>query len=513
MKDKYQLLQDKLDASKLGGGQERIDKQHAKGKLTARERVQLLMDEGSFEEIGALVTHRTTDFGMEKQQFYGDGVVTGYGTVNGRLVYVFAQDFTVFGGALSETHAEKICKVMDMAMQNGAPLVGLNDSGGARIQEGVRSLGGYADIFYKNVMASGVIPQISAIMGPCAGGAVYSPAMTDFTIMVEGTSYMFVTGPNVVKTVTNEEVTSEELGGASAHSTKSGVTHLTATNDVICIDQVKQLLSYMPQNCEDKPIKLDYEIGTEIREELEGIIPENANQPYDMREVIQGICDADSFFEIHPDYADNIVVGFCRIAGRSIGVVANQPMSLAGVLDVESSKKAARFTRTCDCFNIPLLVLVDVPGFLPGTDQEWNAIITNGAKLLYALSEATVPRVTLITRKAYGGAYDVMNSKHIGADMNFAWPSAEIAVMGAKGASEIIFKKEIKAADNPAEKLAEKEKEYADLFANPYSAAKRGFIDEVIYPKETRRKLIKAFDMLENKVAVLPKKKHGNIPL
>ncbi len=513
MKDKYQLLQDKLDASKLGGGQERIDKQHAKGKLTARERVQLLMDEGSFEEIGALVTHRTTDFGMEKQQFYGDGVVTGYGTVNGRLVYVFAQDFTVFGGALSETHAEKICKVMDMAMKNGAPLIGLNDSGGARIQEGVRSLGGYADIFYKNVMASGVIPQISAIMGPCAGGAVYSPAMTDFTIMVEGTSYMFVTGPNVVKTVTNEEVTSEELGGASAHSTKSGVTHLTATNDVDCINQVKHLLSYMPQNCEDKPPKLDYQIGTEIREELEGIIPENANQPYDMREVIQGICDTDSFFEIHPDYADNIVVGFCRIAGRSIGVVANQPMSLAGVLDVESSKKAARFTRTCDCFNIPLLVLVDVPGFLPGTDQEWNAIITNGAKLLYALSEATVPRVTLITRKAYGGAYDVMNSKHIGADMNFAWPSAEIAVMGAKGASEIIFKKEIKAADNPAEKLAEKEKEYADLFANPYSAAKRGFIDEVIYPKETRRKLIKAFDMLENKVAVLPKKKHGNIPL
>ena len=513
MKNKYEILQDKLDASKIGGGHERIEKQHSKGKLTAHERVHFLLDEGSFEEIGALVTHRTKDFGMEKQQFYGDGVVTGYGTVEGRLVYVFAQDFTVFGGSLSETHAEKICKIMDMAMKNGAPIIGLNDSGGARIQEGVRSLGGYADIFYRNVMASGVVPQISAIMGPCAGGAVYSPAMTDFTIMVEGTSYMFVTGPNVVKTVTNEEVTSEELGGASAHSTKSGVTHLTASNDINCIKKIKRLLSYMPQNCEDKPAGLPYEHGTEIREELESIVPENANQPYDMREVIGSICDMDSFFEIHENYADNIVVGFARLAGRSIGIVANQPMSLAGVLDVESSKKAARFTRFCDCFNIPLLVLVDVPGFLPGTDQEWNAIITNGAKLLYAFSEATVPRVTLITRKAYGGAYDVMNSKHIGADMNFAWPSAEIAVMGAKGASEIIFKREINAAEDPIETLAEKEAEYAALFANPYSAAERGFIDEVIFPKESRRKLIKAFSMLENKVAVLPKKKHGNIPL
>lgn len=513
MKNKYEILQEKLDASKIGGGHDRIKKQHAKGKLTAHERVHFLMDEGSFEEIGALVTHRTTDFGMEKQKFHGDGVVTGYGTVDGRLVYVFAQDFTVFGGALSETHAEKICKIMDMAMKNGAPIIGLNDSGGARIQEGVRSLGGYADIFYKNVMASGVVPQISAIMGPCAGGAVYSPAMTDFTIMVEGTSYMFVTGPNVVKTVTNEEVSSEELGGASAHSTKSGVTHLTASNDIICINKIKTLLSYMPQNCEDKPLSLPYGHDTEFRDALETIVPENANQPYDMREVVNGICDEDSFFEIHENYADNIVVGFSRLAGRSIGIVANQPMSLAGVLDVESSKKAARFTRFCDCFNIPLLVLVDVPGFLPGTDQEWNAIITNGAKLLYALSEATVPRVTLITRKAYGGAYDVMNSKHIGADLNYAWPSAEIAVMGAKGASEIIFKKDIKAAENPTAKLKEKEAEYADLFANPYSAAERGFIDEVIYPKESRRKLIKAFAMLENKVAVLPKKKHGNIPL
>ncbi|MFK7950709.1 MAG: acyl-CoA carboxylase subunit beta [Saprospiraceae bacterium] len=513
MKNRIEELNSKIAEAKLGGGQVRIDKQHAKGKLTARERVHFLMDEGSFEEVGILVTHRTTDFGMEKQKFYGDGVVTGYGTVNGRLVYVFAQDFTVFGGSLSETHAEKICKIMDMSMKMGAPLIGLNDSGGARIQEGVRSLGGYADIFYRNVQASGVVPQISAIMGPCAGGAVYSPAMTDFTVMVENTSYMFVTGPNVVKTVTNEEVTSEELGGASAHSTKSGVTHLTAGNDLDCINKVKQLLSYMPQNCEDKPTKLPYELGNEVREVLETIVPENPNQPYDMREVVEGIVDTDSFFEIHKDYATNIVVGFSRIAGRSIGIVANQPMSLAGVLDVESSKKAARFTRFCDCFNIPLLVLVDVPGFLPGTDQEWNGIITNGAKLLYALSEATVPRVTVITRKAYGGAYDVMNSKHIGADMNFAWPLAEIAVMGAKGASEIIFRKEIKAAENPAEKLAEKEAEYAEKFANPYRAAQRGFVDEVIYPKDTRRKLIKAFAMLENKAVTLPKKKHGNIPL
>lgn len=508
-----QILTKKLTQAKLGGGQPRIDKQHAKGKLTARERVHFLLDEGSFEEIGILVTHRTTDFGMEKQQFYGDGVVTGYGTVNGRLIYVFAQDFTVFGGALSETHAEKICKIMDMAMKVGAPVVGLNDSGGARIQEGVRSLGGYADIFYRNVQASGVIPQISAIMGPCAGGAVYSPAMTDFTMMVENTSYMFVTGPNVVKTVTNEEVTSEELGGASTHATKSGVTHLTAANDIVCIEKIKVLLSYMPQNCEELPATLPYSVGDEIRESLETIIPESANQPYDMREVIEGITDETSFFEIHKDYAENIVVGFARLAGRSIGIVANQPMSLAGCLDVDSSKKAARFTRFCDCFNIPLLVLVDVPGFLPGTDQEWNGIITNGAKLLYALSEATVPKVTVITRKAYGGAYDVMNSKHIGADMNYAWPSAEIAVMGAKGASEIIFKREIKAADDPVAKLAEKEAEYAEKFANPYRAARRGFIDEVILPKNTRRKLIKAFAMLENKVLSLPKKKHGNIPL
>lgn len=513
MKDNKQVLEDKLAKSHLGGGHVRIDKQHAKGKLTARERVHFLLDEGSFEEMGALVTHRTKDFGMEKQIFYGDGVVTGYGTINGRQVCVFAQDFTVFGGALSETHAEKICKIMDMAMKIGVPVIGLNDSGGARIQEGVRSLGGYADIFHRNVMASGVIPQISAIMGPCAGGAVYSPAMTDFTLMVEGSSYMFVTGPNVVKTVTNEEVTSEELGGAMTHATKSGVTHLTAANDIQCINQIKQMLSYMPQNCEDKPDDILYELEDEVREKLENIVPENANQPYDMRHVINEIIDKETFFEIHKDYADNIVVGFARLGGRSIGIVANQPMSLAGVLDVDSSKKAARFTRFCDCFNIPLLVLVDVPGFLPGTDQEWNGIITNGAKLLYALSEATVPKVTVITRKAYGGAYDVMNSKHIGADMNYAWPGAEIAVMGAKGASEIIFRKEIGSAKDPVAKLAEKEAEYAEKFANPYSAAERGFIDEVILPKNTRRKLIKAYTALQNKVATLPKKKHGNIPL
>ena len=513
MKSKVDILREKIEEGKLGGGKDRNAKQHKKGKLTARERISLLMDPGSFEEIGALVLHRTKDFGMEDQLYAGDGVITGYGTVNERLVYVFAQDFTVFGGALSETHAEKICKIMDLAMKGGAPMIGLNDSGGARIQEGVRSLGGYADIFYRNVLSSGVIPQISAIMGPCAGGAVYSPAITDFTIMVENTSYMFVTGPNVVKTVTNEEVTSEELGGASTHSTKSGVTHLTAVNDMDCITQVKRLLSYMPQNCEDVVLKLPYTLVDETREVLESIIPESTNQPYDIRSVINGICDSDTFFEIQKDFADNIVVGFARLAGRSIGIVANQPLSLAGVLDINSSKKGARFTRFCDCFNIPLLVLVDVPGFLPGTDQEWNGIITNGAKLLFALSEATVPRVTVITRKAYGGAYDVMNSKHIGADMNYAWPTAEIAVMGAKGASEVIFKKEIAEAADPAKKLLEKETEYAEKFATPYQAAERGFIDEVIEPKETRKKLIKAFAMLENKVAKRPRKKHGNIPL
>lgn len=513
MDSKVEKLNKRVALAHLGGGEERIKKQHAKTKLTARERVDYLLDEGSFEEMGVLVTHRTTDFGMENEIYFGDGVVTGYGTINERLVYVFAQDFTVFGGALSETHAEKICKIMDQAMKVGAPVIGLNDSGGARIQEGVRSLGGYADIFYRNVQASGVIPQLSAIMGPCAGGAVYSPAMTDFTFMVEDTSYMFVTGPNVVKTVTNEEVTAEELGGASTHSTKSGVTHITSANDIRCLEDVKTLLSYIPQNNKETTKKLPYDLGDELRLNLETIIPENTNKPYDMHDVIKGIIDENSFFEIHKDFAQNIIVGFARIAGRSIGIIANQPMNLAGCLDVNSSVKAARFTRFCDCFNIPLLVLVDVPGFLPGTDQEWNAIITNGAKLLYALSEATVPRITVITRKAYGGAYDVMNSKHIGADLNFAWPTAEIAVMGAKGAAEIIFKNEIKSAENPEEKWKEKEAEYADKFADPYRAARRGFIDEVIYPKNTRRKLIKAFQMLEGKEVNLPKKKHGNIPL
>ena len=513
MKKSLTILQLKQEEAKLGGGQTRIDAQHKKGKLTARERVHFFLDPNSFEEIGQLVTHRSVDFGLENEQYYGDGVVTGYGTVNGRLTYVFSQDFTVFGGSLSETHAEKICKIMDLAIKNGAPCIGLNDSGGARIQEGVNSLGGYADIFYRNVLSSGVIPQISAIMGPCAGGAVYSPAMTDFIIMVENTSYMFVTGPNVVKTVTNETVTSEELGGASTHATKSGVTHLTAANDLECLEKAKNLLSYMPQNCEEKTPQYPYVLGDEFRDILTDIIPENPNQPYDMRDVVNGIVDEASFFEIHELYAENIVVGFARLAGRAIGIVANQPAVMAGVLDVESSKKGARFVRFCDSFNIPLLVLVDVPGFLPGTDQEWHGIITNGAKLLFAFSEATVPRVTVITRKAYGGAYDVMNSKHIGADMNFAWPSAEIAVMGAKGASEIIFKKEISEAVDSAAKLLEKEKEYAEKFANPYRAASRGFIDEVILPKDTRRKLIKTFAMLENKVAHLPKKKHGNIPL
>lgn len=513
MDKKIAALQNKIKQANLGGGQVRIDSQHQKGKLTARERIHFLMDEGSFEEIGMLVTHRSTDFGMEREKYLGDGVVTGYGTINSRLTYVFSQDFTVFGGSLSETHAEKICRLMDMAMKNGAPLIGLNDSGGARIQEGVVSLGGYADIFYKNVQASGVIPQLSAIMGPCAGGAVYSPAITDFILMVENTSYMFVTGPNVVKTVTHEEVTSEELGGANTHATKSGVTHFACANEIEAITHVKKLLSYMPQNCEEIPEHIPYEPADESRPELTTFMPENASQPYDIREVISAVADADSFLEVHKDYAENIVVGFARLAGRSIGIVANQPAYLAGVLDSNSSSKAARFVRFCDCFNIPLLVFEDVPGFLPGTDQEWNGIITNGAKLLYAFSEATVPRITVITRKAYGGAYDVMNSKHIGADMNYAWPSAEIAVMGAKGAAEIIFKREITAAENPQEKWLEKEKLYSDIFANPYRAAERGFIDEVIEPSQTRIKLIKAFRMLENKVVNSPRKKHGNIPL
>ncbi|MDG1160332.1 MAG: acyl-CoA carboxylase subunit beta [Flavobacteriales bacterium] len=513
MSEKFESLDRKAEEAKLGGGQKRIDAQHAKGKLTARERLHFLLDEGSFEEIGMLVTHRSTNFGLDKQQFLGDGVVTGYGKVNGRLVYVFSQDFTVLGGSLAEAHATKICKIMDLAAQNGAPVIGLNDSGGARIQEGVVSLGGYADIFYRNVQASGLVPQLSAIMGPCAGGAVYSPALTDFIFMVEGTSYMFVTGPNVVKTVTHEEVSSEELGGASTHSTKSGVTHFSCANEIACIDAMKRVLSYVPQNCEEQAPSVPYTAGNESRPALDQIVPDNPNLPYDMKEVIANTIDEGSFTEVHAQYAENMVVGFARLAGKSIGIVANQPAYLAGVLDIDASNKAARFVRFCDAFNIPLLVFEDVPGFLPGTDQEWNGIISNGAKLLYAFSEATVPRVTVITRKAYGGAYDVMNSKHIGADMNFAWPGAEIAVMGAKGAAEIIFRKEIKDASDTEAKLKEKEAEYAELFANPYNAAARGYVDEVIKPHQTREKLIRAFEMLKNKVVNTPKKKHGNIPL
>lgn len=513
MEEKLNILREKDQLAEVGGGIDRIEAQHKRGKLTARERVQLLLDEGSFEEIGKFVTHRSTAFGLDKQEFPGDGVVTGYGAINGRLVYVFSQDFTVLGGSLAEAHAQKICRIMDLAMQNGAPVIGMNDSGGARIQEGVVSLGGYADIFYRNTLASGVIPQISAIMGPCAGGAVYSPALTDFIFMVEGTSYMFVTGPNVVKTVTHEEVTSEELGGASAHASKSGVTHFTHPNELATINAIRQLLSYVPQNCEEEAPLHTYQTSNELRPELNTIIPANPNQPYDMRDVIANIIDKQTFMEVHKDFAGNIIVGFARLAGKPIGIVANQPSVLAGVLDINSSTKGARFVRFCDSFNIPLLVFEDVPGFLPGTDQEWNAIITNGAKLLYAFSEATVPRVTVITRKAYGGAYDVMNSKHIGADMNYAWPSSEIAVMGAKGAAEIIFKREIQEAPDPDAAWKEKEAEYAQMFANPYKAAERGYVDEVIEPAVTRQKLIAAFDMLKNKAVKLPRKKHGNIPL
>jgi propionyl-CoA carboxylase beta chain len=510
----FETLAAKRAEAKLGGGQARIDAQHQKKKLTARERLELLFDDGSFEELGALVTHRSSLFGLDKQQFLGDGVITCYGKVNGRLTYAYAQDFTVLGGSLAEAHAEKICRLMDLALDNGAPIVGLNDSGGARIQEGVVSLGGYADLFYRNTLASGVIPQLSLIMGPCAGGAVYSPALTDFIGMVEGNSYMFVTGPNVVKTVTHQDVTSEELGGASAHASKSGVTHFTFPNGPSAIEGFRTLLRYLPQNNQDGVALLPYtSSGSELRPNLDKAVPESALQPYDMREVIAEVADAESFLEVHEHFAENMIVGFARLGGRCIGIVANQPAHLAGVLDIPASTKGARFVRFCDAFSIPLLVLVDVPGFLPGTDQEWNGIIVHGAKLLYAFSEATVPRITVITRKAYGGAYDVMNSKHIGADLNYAWPSAEIAVMGAKGAAEIIFKGEISASSDPSALLAQKEAEYAEAFANPYQAAARGYVDEVIFPHETRAKLLRAFSMLENKSVSRPKRKHGNIPL
>lgn len=512
--DKNTELIERRKNSSLGGGQKRIDKQHQQGKLTARERIIVLLDEGSFHEIGQFVEHRSTSFGLDKQKFPGDGVVTGYGTVHGRLVYVFAQDFTVLGGSLSEAHAAKICRIMDAAMKNGAPVIGLNDSGGARIQEGVVSLAGYADIFYRNTRASGVIPQISVIMGPCAGGAVYSPALTDFVFMVEETSYMFVTGPNVVKTVTHEEVTSEDLGGAKAHAEKSGVNHFTAANDVECLKKVRDLMTYLPQNANElPPCPTQFEFSENKLETINTIMPDNVNVPYDIRKVVDCVIDNNSFREVQEDFAKNIVCGFGRLEGKTIGIVANQPASLAGVLDIDASRKGARFVRFCDAFNIPLLVFEDVPGFLPGTDQEWRGIITHGAKLLYAFSEATVPRITVITRKAYGGAFDVMNSKNIGADLNFAWPTAEIAVMGAKGAAEIIFKHEIAESTDPQAKWLEKEAEYGQLFANPYRAAEHGFVDDVILPSETRSKVIAGFKMLENKAEVLPKKKHGNIPL
>lgn len=509
-----QVLADKREKAKIGGGEQRVAAQHAKGKLTARERIELLLDEDSFQEMGGFVQHNSSDFGLENQKFPGDGVVTGFGTIHGRLTYVFSQDFTVLGGSLSEAHAAKICKIMDLAMKNNAPLIGMNDSGGARIQEGVVSLAGYADIFYRNTKASGVIPQLSLIMGPCAGGAVYSPALTDFVFMVEDTSYMFVTGPNVVKTVTHEEVNAEDLGGAEAHAVKSGVTHFTSPNDLTAIKQVRKLMTYIPQNnaermMDQKEFSFDSEKLTRIR----SIVPENPNQPYDMREVIDCLIDDQTFMEVHEKFAPNIVVGFARINGIAVGIVANQPAQMAGVLDIDSSRKGARFVRFCDSFNIPLVVLEDVPGFLPGTDQEWRGIINHGAKLLYAFCEATVPRVTVITRKAYGGAYDVMNSKHTGADLNYAWPNAEIAVMGAKGAAEIIFRREIAGAQDPEQELQNKEKEYAAAFANPYRAAEKGFVDDVIFSEETRERIIKALLSLKSKKEVLPQKKHGNIPL
>jgi propionyl-CoA carboxylase beta chain len=506
LEKRLEELERRKQQSETGGGQARIDRQHNDGKLTARERIHLLFDPGSFQELDQLVTHRSTDFGLDKQRVPGDGVVTGHGTVQGRLVYAFAQDFTVFGGSLSETHAAKIVKIMDLAMKNGAPVVGLNDSGGARIQEGVVSLGGYADIFLRNTLASGVVPQISAIMGPCAGGAVYSPAITDFILMVKKTSYMFVTGPDVIRTVTHEEVTKEKLGGAETHNQVSGVAHFAAESDEDCLATIRELLSYLPSNnLEEAPRVPTSDDVNRVDDSLNGFIPENPNQPYDMRELIKIIADEEHFFEVHQHYARNIVVGFVRLNGQSIGVVANQPAFLAGVLDIDASRKGARFVRFCDAFNIPLLVLEDVPGFLPGVGQEYGGIIIHGAKLLYALAEATVPKVTVITRKAYGGAYCVMNSKHIRADMNYAYPMAEIAVMGAEGAVNILYR----GAEDRDAKVAE----YKEKFANPYIAAERGYIDEIIEPRYTRRKLITTFAMLRNKRDRNPPKKHGNIPL
>lgn len=500
--------------ARIGGGEKAIEKQHAKGKYTARERITQLLDEGSFEELDMFVEHRCTNFGQEKKHFLGDGVVTGYGSIEGRLVYVFAQDFTVFGGSLSETMSQKICKVMDMAMKMGAPVIGINDSGGARIQEGINALAGYAEIFQRNIMASGVIPQISGILGPCAGGAVYSPALTDFTLMTEGTSYMFLTGPKVVKTVTGEEVTQEELGGASVHASKSGVTHFTAATEEEGLATIRRLLSYLPQNnLEDAPMIECTDPVNRLEDSLNDIIPDSPNKPYDMYEVIGAVVDNGEFLEVQQNFAKNIIIGFARFNGQSVGIVANQPKYLAGVLDSNASRKGARFVRFCDAFNIPLVTLVDVPGFLPGTGQEYNGVILHGAKLLYAYGEATVPKVTVTLRKSYGGSHIVMSCKQLRGDMNYAWPTAEIAVMGGAGAVEVLYAREAQEAENPTAYMAEKEAEYTKLFANPYNAAKYGYIDDVIEPRNTRFRVIRALQQLQTKKVLNPAKKHGNIPL
>ncbi|WP_375228444.1 acyl-CoA carboxylase subunit beta [Roseobacter sp. S98] len=510
MKDILGQLEERREAARLGGGQKRIDAQHGRGKLTARERVELLLDEGSFEEFDMFVTHRCTEFGMENQKPAGDGVVAGWGTINGRLVYVFSQDFTVLGGSVSETHARKICKIMDMAVQNGAPIIGINDSGGARIQEGVDSLAGYGEVFQRNITASGVVPQISVIMGPCAGGAVYSPAMTDFIFMVKDSSYMFVTGPDVVKTVTNEQVTAEELGGAGTHTKKSSVADAAFENDVEALAEVRRLVDFLPSNNREKPpVRPFFDAPDRIEPSLDTLVPDNPNTPYDMKELILKLADEGDFYEIQEEFARNIVTGFIRLEGRTVGVVANQPMVLAGCLDIDSSRKAARFVRFCDAFEIPILTLIDVPGFLPGTSQEYGGVIKHGAKLLYAYGEATVPMVTVITRKAYGGAYVVMSSKHLRSDFNYAWPTAEIAVMGAKGATEIIHRADLGDAD----KIAKHTADYEERFANPFVAAERGFVDEVIMPRTTRKRIARAFASLRNKQTQLPWKKHDNIPL
>ncbi len=514
MDEKFKRLENLKKEALLGGGEKRIESQHKKGKLTARERIELLVDEGSFEEVDMFVKNRTNDFGLDKNKIMGDGVVTGFARVHNRPVGLYSQDFTVFGGSLSEAHAKKINKIMDMCLKMGIPVIGLNDSGGARIQEGVVSLGGYAELFLRNTLASGVVPQISAILGPCAGGAVYSPAITDFVFMVKNTSHMFVTGPNVVKTVTHEEVTFEDLGGAETHASKSGVAHFAFDSEIEVFQNIRKLMDYLPSNWKEKAPEKEFDFSQDLSvPKLNELIPDNHNKPYDMKDIIRLIVDDGEFLEIHENYAANIIVGFARVGGQSIGIVANQPSVLAGVLDINASNKGARFVRFCDAFDIPLLVLEDVPGFLPGTEQEWNGIIKHGAKLLFAFCEATVPKVTVITRKAYGGAYDVMNSKHIRGDFNYAWPSAEIAVMGPQGAVEIIFKKEIAESENPEETLNTKLNEYREKFANPYSAAERGYVDDVIKPSETRLRIINAFQLLKSKVDTNPKRKHSNIPL